>query len=84
MVADNELWAGPVSSRGLKAMGVCGHPHLRSSSCLDLCDTPTELEKMKETSSALIYVRFTASAPGSLDCWGYFLYASLPSSNHLA
>lgn len=45
MAADDQLWAGPVSSRGFKATGACGRPHLRSSSCLDLRETQAGTEK---------------------------------------
>lgn len=48
MVADDQLWAGPLSSRGFKANEVCVDIHiLRSSSCLDLCETNTRIEKLK-------------------------------------
>lgn len=45
MAADDQLWAGALSSRGFKATGVCGHPHLRSNSCLDFWETQSEMKK---------------------------------------
>lgn len=38
MAADEWQWAEPLSSRGFKAIWVCGHPHQGSRSCLDLCE----------------------------------------------
>lgn len=67
------MWPLMISSEPdpgiLKAMRVCGRPHLRSNSCFAFCETHYVTEKDEWN----FLQELTVNAPGGMDFRGDFL-----------